>query len=250
MNRRNSILALAALLLMGATAGGITFLKSRQHLGKPGVKVSADPGPSGLKIDLPLNVAGFASEEADASAERAALPSHTTIAKRFYRGSDGFNLWLSVVLMESDRTSIHRPEFCLKGQGWEIDPDRTRLDAVEIHEPRFYHLPVKRMITTKSGKDQSGNVVTLRGLYVYWFVADGQVTADDKDRMRSMAVELLKTGELQRWAYVSCFVVCPPGQEDAMFQRVDQFIALAVPQFQLATGVKENASAEQSHLHP
>jgi hypothetical protein len=41
---------------------------------------------------------------------------------------------------------------------------------------------------------------------------------------------------LQRWAYVACFAVCDPGQEDATFERVRKWIAEAVPQFQLAAG--------------
>jgi len=53
------------------------------------------------------------------------------------------------------------------------------------------------------------------------------------ERMWSMAKHLLKTGVLQRWAYVSCFAVCPPGSEEATFERMRQFIAASVPEFQL-----------------
>jgi hypothetical protein len=47
-----------------------------------------------------------------------------------------------------------------------------------------------------------------------------------------MAKNLLQTGELQRWAYVSCFSVCLPGQEDATFERMKKFLAASVPEFQ------------------
>jgi len=49
-----------------------------------------------------------------------------------------------------------------------------------------------------------------------------------------MAREMFRTGVLQRWAYVSCFVVCAPGQEDATFERMKKFIAAGVPEFQTA----------------
>ena len=46
----------------------------------------------------------------------------------------------------------------------------------------------------------------------------------------------LRTGTLQRWAYVACFAQCLPGEEDKAFARVKELVAEAVPQFQpLAT---------------
>ncbi len=77
--------------------------------------------------------------------------------------------------------------------------------------------------------------VTKRGIYIYWFVADNDLTADHWTRMRNMATHLLHTGELERWAYVSCFSVCDPGQESATYERLKQFIIASVPKFQLAT---------------
>ena len=52
-------------------------------------------------------------------------------------------------------------------------------------------------------------------------------------RMWSTTKLLLATGERQRWAYVTCFSICAPGQEDADFERMKQFIAASVPEFQL-----------------
>ena len=72
-----------------------------------------------------------------------------------------------------------------------------------------------------------------RSVYVYWFVADQCLTASHWHRMWLMAEHLLLTGTLQRWAYGSCFSVCPPGQEDATFERMKEFITASVPQFQL-----------------
>jgi hypothetical protein len=37
---------------------------------------------------------------------------------------------------------------------------------------------------------------------------------------------------LQRWAYVSYFSICEPGQEDAVFARMEKLIAASVPEFQ------------------
>jgi hypothetical protein len=51
--------------------------------------------------------------------------------------------------------------------------------------------------------------------------------------MKRLALNLLRTGVLQRWAYVSYFSVCEPGQEDATFARMEKLIAASVPAFQL-----------------
>jgi hypothetical protein len=84
----------------------------------------------------------------------------------------------------------------------------------------------------------SGDQVEQRAVYVYWFVADGEVTASHNQRMWSMARHLLTRGELQRWAYISCLAYCLPGQEDDTYARMEELLKAAVPQFQLATGGK------------
>jgi hypothetical protein len=51
-----------------------------------------------------------------------------------------------------------------------------------------------------------------------------------------LARDLLRTGVLQRWAYVSYFSFCAPGQEDAAFERMSKLIAASVPEYQLPPG--------------
>jgi hypothetical protein len=73
----------------------------------------------------------------------------------------------------------------------------------------------------------------VRGLYVFWFVAHNEETTSHWQRVKWMTLDLLRTGVLQRWAYVSYFAVCAPGQEDAAFERMKNLIAASVPEFQL-----------------
>jgi hypothetical protein len=59
-----------------------------------------------------------------------------------------------------------------------------------------------------------------------------------------MARDLFRTGILQRWASISYFAACAPGQEEATFKRIKQLIAASVPEFQLvprATGPTHTA---------
>jgi hypothetical protein len=148
--------------------------------------------------------------------------------------ADGSWIDLSVVLMGSDRTSLHKPQFCLEGMGLHIDDEASAQTSVRVERPEPYDLPVVKLVATgqitKDGGSQS-----YRGVYVYWFVADNSLSASVSGvgRMWSMASQFVRTGVLQRWAYVTCFAVCGPGQEDATFERMRAFIAASVPEFQL-----------------
>ena len=87
-----------------------------------------------------------------------------------------------------------------------------------------------------------------RGIYVYWFVADRELTADHLQRMWWMARDLIRQGTLQRWAYVACFSVCLPGQEEATYQRMKEFIAASVPEFQLTTAADVSSLAASQSM--
>ena len=78
----------------------------------------------------------------------------------------------------------------------------------------------------------------MRGLYVFWFVARNEETDSHWQRIWWLTRDLLTTGVLQRWAYVSYFTICLPGQEDAAFERMKKLIAASVPEFQPAPGRK------------
>jgi hypothetical protein len=92
-----------------------------------------------------------------------------------------------------------------------------------------------------------GGSVKRNGFFVYWFVADQQLTATHKERMWWMSRDLLLRGVLQRWAYVSCLVHFAPGQEEAAYGRLSEFIAALAPQFQLTPGAPA-ALAENQRL--
>jgi hypothetical protein len=133
--------------------------------------------------------------------------------------------------MGSDRTSIHQPEYCLTGTGWVLDPAVKA--SILMERPARYELPVTKITSTRVEKSQSGGTMKLRSVYVYWFVADHQLTADHHQRMWWLARDLIRHGVLQRWAYISYFSVCAPGAEEATFERMKQFIVASAPEFQL-----------------
>jgi len=61
--------------------------------------------------------------------------------------------------------------------------------------------------------------------------------------MWRMARDLVAKGVLQRWAYISCFSICQPGQEEARFEHMKKLIAASVPEFQLTPSSESDALA-------
>jgi hypothetical protein len=238
MNGQKIILVVVALALMGGGAGVLARLKSGQRLGPPGVKTEQLANGKNLRVLLPESVLDYESEEIRPDKlVTNTLPADTSYGQRRYWRKGNANDWLlmNVVLMGADRTSIHKAQFCLEGTGWKIDSAASLETRVPINRPQPYELPVIKLVVTRTGKNNNGEPVTVRGIYVYWYVADGALSGNmsGRERMWWMAKHLLQTGELQRWAYVSCLAVCWPGQEDATFERVKKFIGASVPEFQL-----------------
>ena len=249
MRSRATVMLVVALALMAAAAVFLGRLQSFQRMGRPGVKVVARPvyNPAGEVVgtnwvDLPERVLDYRSKEIPVEPLVLNwLPKDTVYGQRIYSSptglpgaTNGFQAALNVVLMGSDRTSIHKPQYCLTGAGWRIL--ETEQTTVRIAEPHPYDLPVVKLTCERRAPRADGSSELRRGLYVYWFVADGQLSSDHLQRMWWMARDMIREGIWQRWAYVACFSVCLPGQEDATYGRMNELIAAAVPRFQLASG--------------
>ena len=84
----------------------------------------------------------------------------------------------------------------------------------------------------------------IEGVFVYWFVADGQLASGHSTRMWWMAKDLLTEATLQRWAYVICFSPCPKGYSDKAFERIAEFMRASVPQYQLTPAVDKPFAVE------
>jgi len=242
MSKQSKIALGVALVLIAFAAVGLGRLQALQRLGTPGVKVvdRVVLREDGLAIgtnavDLPEKVLNFESREQPiAKVVSDWLPKDTTYGQRLYMAPDGFWTMVNAVLMGTDRTSIHDPKYCLAGQGFTTL--KEDFDSVPVSQPHPYSLPVFKWTVQRDATTPDGTKIPQSALYVFWFVADQQLTANHKERMWWMARDMMTRGVLQRWAYISCFSVCPPGQEDATYARMREWIAAAVPHFQLAAG--------------
>lgn len=242
MNRKSLLIFGIAAAMIAGTGGFLGYVQKHQKLSKPGVKVIAEPmyGIHGQlvgsnSIYLPERVANFTSKAMPIDDKIIDwLPKDTTYGQRFYEGPDGFQAQMAVVLMGTDRTSLHRPQWCLPAQGWVIEQEEQKM--IPVTQPYPYLLPVMMLKARQEGQLPDGRTVKRSGVYVYWFVSAEQLTAQNNEYMVSILKHLLWKGELQRWAYVTCFSACAPGQEERVYQHAQELIAGAVPHFQLVTG--------------
>jgi hypothetical protein len=234
MNRLKPILFVIVLVLIGAAAGVLAHAKSSQKLGSPGVKTRPLAGSYNLEVLLPADVPGYQSRAVPiADVVTNMLPADTSFGQRTYRADDGFQCLVNVVLMGSSRASIHKPQICLTAQGWNINDELSRVDRVHLDRPVPYDLPLMHLIASGHVTTTDGQKLAAQGVYLYWFVDADRLTASHAQRMLWSARDVVTTGVLDRWAYVSLFSVCPAGQENATFDRMKKLVAAAVPDFQL-----------------
>jgi hypothetical protein len=232
MNHKKILLLVVTLVMMAGTAAALTWLRTNQRLGMPGIKATPIPGSVMMKIDLPEHVLDFASTNMPEPATVLGyLPKDTSYAERLYTAPDGFWIQSTAILMGTDRTSIHRPDFCLPGQGWNIDEKQSL--NIPIQDQPAYQLQAAAWKVSQMMQTGDGQKVKVSGVYVYWYVANNEETPDHNKMIEWLTLDLLRTGALQRWAYISYFTLCRPGEEDATIDRIKSFIAAQAPGFQL-----------------
>jgi hypothetical protein len=238
MKNQKWLMLLIVIALMAGTVGALTRLKAHQRLGKPGIKATLIPGSVAMQMDLPERVLDFTSTNVpESEVELGYFPKDTSYVRRLYQAPDGFGVSTTIVLMGADRTSIHRPDYCLPGQGWTIG-SKTAVN-IPIGGEHPYALPVLKWVAHNSLQTPDGRKQEVSGVYVFWFVADNEQTASYVQFQYYLLRDLLFTGMLQRWAYISYFAICAPGEEDAAFERMEKLIAASVPEYQLAPKEKD-----------
>lgn len=233
MNRKNRLVLLVSLALMAGTVGALIWLKGRQQLGQPGIVATAIPGDVIMKIDLPERVLDFTSTNVpEPEVVAGYLPQDTSYVERCYTSTDDAPpIYGTIVLMGQDRTSIHRPEYCLIGQGF--TPQEKKVVNISVAGPDPYVMPVAKWTFGGTFMRPDGQKIQVSGLYVFWFVTDQVQTPDYLQFQYQLVKNLLLTGKLQRWAYVSYTTLCVPGQEEAAYERMEKVIAASVPAYQL-----------------
>lgn len=197
---------------------------------RTGIRLAADGlNPVVLPNSIGVDWVGQASEVTPV--ERETLPPDTGFSRRNYVSllDRRQQVLLSIVLSGRDRTSIHRPEICLVGQGWtimgQVRHAFTRPDTRAVLIPATV-LRIEREFTTKDGRK-----VKVPGLFAYWFVGADKVVATNTARVALTSFDRLRHFEAHRWAYVFAQTFAMDGEEAAL-ARIQSVLDGTVPAFQ------------------
>jgi len=198
---------------------------------RTGVKLAADGvNPAALPNFIGLDWAG---QNAPVSAvEREVLPPDTGYARKNYVSlrDRREQVFLSIVLSGRDRTSIHRPEICLVGQGWTIRSREAHEFSVAGRRIPATLLHIEREVTNARGEK-----VRLPALLVYWFVGADRVVASHWERVFYTSIDRVRHLQAHRWAYVLAQTHAVDGDAAAL-KRIEEVLAGTVPAFQEPIG--------------
>ena len=168
--------------------------------------------------------------------ERSVLPPDTEKAARVYTNATGQAVFCSVILAGRDVTSIHRPEVCLTGQGWQLDAAQT--ERIDMPVVPGGVLRVSRMNANNTLQLKSGQATHVTVVFVYWFVGRDRTTPYSWQRIWWTALDRAFHNRNHRWAYflLDAIVVPPPENADpragqaAAMQLLRQFTQTLYPQ--------------------
>jgi hypothetical protein len=186
--------------------------------GKVGV-VLAEDGLNPVELPAFLGTEWIGQRAEVSPAERDILPADTGYSRKNYAfvSDRTRDVFLSIVLSGRDRTSIHRPELCLVGQGWTIESAMQHTfrhpAGRDSHGGDFRAtvLRVRREVPSARGK------MIVPQLVAYWFVGGDSVVPSHWGRFVQDAWNRVTRARADRWAYVLM-------QTDA---RDDEIAALA-----------------------
>jgi len=242
LRRGGAAVAAAVVLVAAAEAAFLWHRSSLPPVGRAGIVLAADgANPAPLPAFLGSDWMGRSIEPT--AVERDILPPDTGYSTKQYmsRGGPDRQVLLSIVLSGRDRTSIHRPELCLVGQGWTIDgssshrfsyPGRpgSEFDATVLH--------VRRERSGALGRESVPELV------VYWFVASDRIVPSQASRVLFDAWNRVVHGRADRWAYVLLQTGAEDG-EGAGLARIQSILNSTLPSFQPPFPVRPDVSANQ-----
>ncbi len=196
-------------------------------LGGAGIAL-ADDGMNPAELPAFLGTEWIGQRTAVTAIEREVLPPDTGFARRNYVSTQNRQdqVFLSIVLSGRDRTSIHRPELCLVGQGWTIESRSVETFV----RPNGAPLRASVLQITREIVDPAGGRRVIPALFVYWFVGRNEVVATHGERLWRTALNRLR-GRTDRWAYVVAQTMVLDGDEAAR-TRLQAVLAETLPAFQ------------------
>jgi EpsI family protein len=157
------------------------------------------PTQAGVRMDLPYRVGDFWGFAADVTKEeKFILPGDTEFARQIYQSTTGDEVNCQIVLSGGQKRSIHRPEVCLRGQGWDISTG----DVVPVKLASGRILKVMKLNISRPVEVAKKQSRTLRMEFYYWFVGKDITTPYHHERVLITSQDRILHNLNHRWAYV------------------------------------------------
>lgn len=205
-----------------------------------GIRLAAD-GFNPVPLPAYLGTAWEGQPAEVTPVERELLPPDTGFSRMNYVSLHNLNtrVLLSIVLSGRDRTSIHRPEICLVGQGWTIDgrtthsftwPSSAKASEGKPDQPAA-RVPATVLRIEREFTSPRGEKVKVPALFAYWFVGADRVVASNTERVLQASLDRLRHLQAHRWAYVVVQTLAADG-EAAALGRMQAVLDGTLPAFQ------------------
>jgi exosortase/archaeosortase family protein len=212
------VLAIGEMLFLGRLA-------SLPPRGQVGVRLAAD-GQNPVELPVFLGTEWIGRRSEVSAAEHAVLPPDTGYSRKDYVAvaNPAQRVFLSIVLSGRDRSSIHRPELCVVGQGWTIG-------AVTEHA---FNAPggafPATVLHVSRGVQTSRGPAVVSQLIAYWFVGGDTVEPTYWKRLVRDAWNRVAHARADRWAYVLMQSDARDG-DDAALGRMQAVLDQTLPVF-------------------
>lgn len=153
--------------------------------------------------------------------ESVILPGDTEMLKKRFELPQGRSVFVSIVLSGAARDSIHRPQLCLTGQGYDI----IRSHVIQVPIAGRHDLGVMVLDTVRKARTMQGQTVEVPEYYAYWFVGKDRETPYHTTRMIWMGLDRVLYNVAHRWAYIAVGGFRTPDY----IEEINDFVQLLYP---------------------
>ena len=206
-----------------------------------GICAMTDVNPAiaapGVVLELPLQFGKYQGQKFDMTAvERNILDQGVDLARCQYLSTDQHMMLATVIQSGMGGRTLHRPEVCLPGQGWNIT-ERLKI-PVKLENGRTIQATLLRM--HRDYEPSPGTRKRMRALNLYWYIGSDGTTSDDYyDHIRISYFDAVFRNLAHRWAMASFFVPMPEGdvgitdpmQEVTALEELRDFAGGVAPKF-------------------
>ena len=226
------LVAVGVAALAGGEAVFLHSLATMPARGSVGVVLAADDRNP---VELPqfLGIEWTGRTVPVSPVEREILPPDTGFSRKIYfnHRDASKQVFVSIVLSGRDRTSIHRPEICLVGQGWTITGRTEHEFSFPLRADAKFSASLLRVRREMPAPTVAGQPVSVPQLTAYWFVSGDAVVATHSQLFARDAWNRVAHARADRWAYVLLQTDATDG-EPAALARMQSVLDATLPSFQ------------------